>query len=165
MKKIFLVSLLSLTPLVCMGQIQPGETLTLGDVQGRCFQESPDFLKQTSCILNTVDELGLAPNSYAQDYLANVAALRERVEHRELSGNQARAQLTARLSELRSLQQNEGLAQQQIENGQAASTAAIIHGIKPNMLELPQRRSPILTNPIQTTCQQSGSQVNCTSRR
>lgn len=89
-------------------------------------------------------------------------SLREKVNRKKITESDARLKLASKLSEVKAQQQNEFAIQEQLDNQQAAQNAELIRQFqsKAQPLELPQRRSPINTN-----CQTTGNQVNCTSRQ
>lgn len=161
-------ALLSLTACDGVAYQQPyaPEPLSMSQIQGQCFAKSKKFMTQTQCIADTVAALGAAPNPYAQDYLAYMQELQEKVQRKALSDSEARARLASKLTEVRSLQQNELAVQEQLENQRAAQNAEILrqYQYKAPQLEMP-KRTPVLTPTVQTNCQTYGGQVNCTSRQ
>ena len=134
---------------------------TMTQTQGQCFSTFKEFIAQTNCINNAVITSGFAVNSYAQEYLAYMQSLREKVKRKTLSENDARMQLTSKLNQVRAQQQNEDIAQEQLAIQRGAQNAEVLrqYQYKPVLLEMPQRRLPINTN-----CQTIGNQVNCTTR-
>lgn len=171
MQRIFIAlattGLLALT--ACDGamyqQQYTSQPLSLSEIQGQCFAKSKKFLAQTQCITDTAAASGAAPNPYAQDYLAYMQELQEKVQHKALSESEARAKLASKLTEVRTLQQNELAVQEQLENQRAAQNAEILrqYQYKAPQLEMP-KRTPILAPTVRTNCQTIGTQVHCTSQ-
>lgn len=141
------------------------QPLSLTEIQGQCFAQSKKFMAQTQCIADTAAASGAAPNPYAQDYLAYMQELQEKVRRKSLSDSEARAKLASKLTAVRTLQQNELAVQEQLENQRAAQNAEILrqYQYKAPQLEMP-KRTPVLAPTVQTNCQAYGGQVNCTSR-
>jgi hypothetical protein len=168
MQRLYIFSaLLGLT--ACAGAYQQPYAApqpTIGQTQGQCFASSQRFIAQTDCIANTVAASGATPNTYAQEYLTYMQSLQEKVRNKALSENDARAKLASKLNEVRALQQNEDAMQEQLANQRAAQNAEILrqYQYKAPQLEMPQRRSPAISSPINTTCQNIGNQMQCTSR-
>jgi len=135
---------------------------TLTQTQGQCFSKFEHFSAQSNCINNAIMTSGIAPDAGIQEYLLLLKSLREKVERKALSENDARLRVASKLGELRALQQNEFAVQEQLANQRAAQNAEILRQFqyKAPLLEMPQRRSP-----VNTTCQTIGNQVNCTSRQ
>ena len=143
--------------------VQPPPTMT--QTQGQCFSQFKQFAAQTKCINNAVTTSGLAPNSYVQEYLSYMGSLQEKVKRKALSENDARAQLTSKLNDVRTLQQNEDAVQEQLANQRAAQNAEVLrqYQYKAPMLEMPQTRHT-LPRTVQTNCSTIGTQVHCTSQ-
>lgn len=137
---------------------------SITQIQGQCFTNFEKFLDQTNCIENIYTNSGFIANSYAQEYLTYMQLLKEKVKHKNLSENNARMQLTSKLSELRAIQENEIAVQEQLANQRAAQTTEILKNYKANTVELPPRITPITPPVIQTNCQKIGGQIHCTSR-
>ena len=135
---------------------------TMTQIQGQCFNNFKQFIPQTDCITRAASS-GLPLSSYAQEYLATLQSLQEKVKHKELSESDARLRLTKRLTEIRSIQQNELAIEQQLDNQRTMQTLEILKQNKPYIHQLPDISSGV-SSPTHTTCQAYGNQMRCVSR-
>ncbi len=143
--------------------VQQPQTLT--QMQGQCFSNFKQFDAQTNCISNALAATGIAPDSGIQEYMLLMQSLQEKVARKTLSASDARLKLAGKLNEMKAIQDREDAIQQQLENQRAAHNAEVLrqfqHQYKAPQLEMPTVRR--LPSPINTNCQASGNQVNCTS--
>lgn len=136
---------------------------TVTQIQGQCFSQFQAFPAQANCITNSVNAIGLPLSAPIQEYLLLVQSLKEKVGSKKLSESDARLKLAAKLSEIKTLQDNQDAVQQQLEYQRAAQNAEVLRQYQNNIIQ-PAPYQPIIRPRVQTNCQTLGNQVNCTSR-